>query len=251
MLFILDKKDGCNMLICIDAGHGGSDPGAVNGKCHEKTAALSIAKKLGSLLEGAGAKIIYTRNTDKDIELAERCQVANKAKADYFISIHLNAAAAKSANGIETFAYTTTDAAYKLASAVQKKLIAATGAANRGAKSANYQVLRETKMPAILIETGFISNDAECMALFKDGYQNIIAEAVANAVAEFTGLEGAIEMAEKRYNYLKEIPAGEFRDTIKKLMDKGVIKGNDEGKLDLSHDMVRLIVMENRAGLYN
>lgn len=250
MLFILDKKDGCNMLICIDAGHGGIDPGAVNGKYLEKTAVLSIAKKIGILLEGAGAKIIYTRNADKYMELGERCQVANKAKADYFISVHLNAAVAKSANGIETFAYTTTGTAYKLASTVQKKLIAATGAANRGAKSANYQVLRETKMPAILIETGFISNDAECMALFKDGYQNIIAEAVANAVAEFTGLEGVVKMAEKRYNYLNEIPSGEFRDTIKKLMDKGIIKGNDEGKLDLSHDMVRMFVIDYRAGVY-
>ena len=238
------------MIICIDAGHGGTDPGAVNGKYHEKTAALSIAKKLGALLEGAGAKIIYTRSSDKTVELKERCQIANKAKADYFISIHLNAAAAKSANGIETFAYTTTGTAYKLASVVQKKLIAATGAANRGAKSANYQVLRETKMPAILIETGFISNDVECMALFKDGYQNIIAEAIAKAVAEFTGLEGVVKMAEKRYNYLKDIPAGEFRDTIKKLMDKGIIKGNDEGKLDLSHDMVRMFVIDYRAGLY-
>ena len=105
-------------------------------------------------------------------------------------------------------------------------------------------------MPAILIETGFISNDVECMALFKDGYQNIIAEAVANAVAEFTGLEGVVKMADKRYNYLNEIPAGEFRDVIKKLMDKGVIKGNDEGKLDLSHDMVRMFVIDYRAGLY-
>ena len=234
------------MIICIDAGYGGTDPGAVNGKYLEKTAALAIAKKLGALLEGVGAKIIYTRSSDKTVELKERCQIANKAKADYFISIHLNAAAAKSANGIETYAYTTTNVAYKLAKEVQKNLIAATGAANRGAKSANYQVLRETKMPAILIETGFISNDVECMALFKDGYQNIIAE----AVAKFTGLEGVVKMAEKRYNYLKEIPVGEFRDTIKKLMDKGIIKGNDEGKLDLSHDMVRLLVMEYRAGVY-
>ncbi len=238
------------MLICIDAGHGGSDPGAVNGKSFEKVAALAIAKKLGALLEGAGAQIIYTRSNDKAMELGERCQVANKNKADYFISIHLNAAAAKSANGIETFAYTTTGSAYKLAKEVQKELITATGAANRGAKSANYQVLRETKMPAILIETGFISNDVECMALFKDGYQNIIAEAVAKAVAKITGLEGVVKMAEKRYNYLKEIPAGEFRDTIKKLMDKGIIKGNDDGKLDLSHDMVRLLVMDYRAGVY-
>ena len=103
------------MLICIDAGHGGSDPGAVNGKYLEKTAALAIAKKLGAALENAGAKIVYTRTADKTMELSERCQIANKAKADYFISIHLNAAAAKSAHGIEVFAYTKAGTAYKLA----------------------------------------------------------------------------------------------------------------------------------------
>lgn len=238
------------MLICIDAGHGGTDPGAVNGKYFEKTAALEIAKKIGALLERAGAKIMYTRTADKKLELGERCRIANKAKADYFISIHLNSSVKESANGIETFAYTTVGTAHKLAKVVQKELVAATGARDRGAKAANFQVLRDTKMPAILIETGFISNNTECSNLFKASYQDSIAKAVAKAVAEFLGLKGVEEMAVKRYDYLTEIPAGEFRDTIKKLMDKGIIKGNHEGKLDLSYDMIRMFVMNYRAGIY-
>lgn len=103
-------------------------------------------------------------------------------------------------------------------------------------------------MPAILIETGFISNDAEAAKLFTGSYQNIIATAAAKAVAGFAGLKGAEKM-EKRYNYLKEIPEGEFRNTIKALMDKGIIK-NADGQLDLSYDMIRMFVIHNRAGAY-
>ena len=176
------------MRICIDNGHGGIDPGAVNGKYLEKAAALSIGLKLGSILAAKGADVIYTRDKDETVELGERCQIANKANADYFISIHLNAATAKSANGIETYAYGTSGKGHELAKAVQKELIAKTGATDRGVKSANFYVLKHTKMPAILVETGFISNDAECLALFKDGYQSIIAEAIAKAVCKTIGL---------------------------------------------------------------
>ena len=80
------------MKIVIDAGHGGTDPGAVNRKHYEKDVALSITLKVGQLLSKAGADVIYTRTTDRTVELGERCQVANNASADYFISIHLNAA---------------------------------------------------------------------------------------------------------------------------------------------------------------
>ena len=176
------------MKIVIDAGHGGSDPGAVNRKHYEKDVALTIALKLGQLLSKAGADVIYTRTTDRTVELGERCQIANNASADYFISIHLNAAEAKSANGIETYAYGISGKGTELAKAVQKELITKTGARDRGVKSANFYVLKRTRMPAILVETGFISNDAECLALFKDGYQRIIAEAIAKAVKNTVGL---------------------------------------------------------------
>jgi N-acetylmuramoyl-L-alanine amidase len=176
------------MRIILDAGHGGNDPGAVNGKYKEKDAALSISLKIGSILASEGADVIYTRDCDRTVELGERCRIANNDDADYFISIHLNAATAKSANGIETYAYGTSGKGHELAKAVQKELITATGARDRGVKTANFYVLKRTRMPAILVETGFISNDAECLTLFKDGYQRIIAEAIAKAVKKTVGL---------------------------------------------------------------
>lgn len=214
---------------------------------YESEAALMIAHKLGKALALAGCEVIYTRTNDITVELKERTAFANQRKADYFISIHLNAATAKSAKGIETYAYSAGGEAYALAQVVQKEMIKATGANDRGAKTANYYVLRHTAMPAILIETGFISNDAEADALFDDGYQTKVANAIAGAVANFLGLEG--ESVGKRYNYLAEIPAGEFRNTIKALMNKGVIR-NKDGQLDLSYDMLRIFVVNYRAGLY-
>lgn len=234
--------------ICIDAGHGGIDCGAVNGNFYEKEAALMIACKLGKVLSLAGVEVIYTRTNDSNVELEERTAFANKNAADYFISIHLNAAANKQANGIETFAYSEGSVAHKLASAVQKELIARTGATDRKVKTANFYVLRKTVMPAILVETGFISNDVEAKALFSDGYQTIIANAVAKAVLSFLGVEADV-LTVKRYNYLLEIPAGEFRDTVKELMDKKIINQPD-GKLDLGFDMIRTFVINRRAGAY-
>lgn len=235
--------------ICLDAGHGGSDYGAVNGRnYYEKEAALMITHKLGKALALAGVEVIYTRKNDSTVELEERTAFANKNAADYFISIHLNAAANKQANGIETFTYSEGGIAHKLATAVQKELINKTGAADRKVKTANFYVLRKTIMPAILVETGFISNDVEAKALFADGYQTIIANAIAKAVLNFLGIEGDKLMV-KRYNYLLEIPAGEFRDTIKELMEKKIINQPD-GKLDLGYDMIRTFVINRRAGLY-
>lgn len=234
--------------ICLDAGHGGNDCGAVNGNFYEKEAALMIACKLGKALSLAGVEVIYTRTNDSTVELEERTAFANKNAADYFISIHLNAATNKQANGIETFAYSEGSVAHKLASAVQKELIVRTGATDRTIKTANFYVLRKTAMPAILVETGFISNDVEARALFSDGYQTIIANAVAKAVLSFLGIEGDKLMV-KRYNYLLEIPAGEFRETIKELMEKKIINQPD-GKLDLGYDMIRTFVINRRAGLY-
>lgn len=234
--------------ICIDAGHGGIDCGAVNGNFYEKEAALIIACKLGRVLNLAGVEVIYTRTNDSNVELEERTAFANKNAADYFISIHLNAAANKQANGIETFAYSEGSVAHKLASAVQKELIARTGATDRKVKTANFYVLRKTAMPAILVETGFISNDVEAKALFSDGYQTIIANGISKAVLSFLGVEADVLIV-KRYNYLLEIPAGEFRDTVKELMDKKIINQPD-GKLDLGFDMIRTFVINRRAGAY-
>lgn len=171
--------------ICIDAGHGGSDPGAVNGKKHEADATLAIAKKVGKKLQKQGFKIKYTRATDKFVSLAQRCKISNEFKADAFVSIHLNAATNKDASGIETWRYTKVGSKTKeLAENVQTELIAAIGAKNRGVKTSSaFYVLKHTAASAILIEAGFISNDKECKKLFSNSYQNKIAGAIAKAVA--------------------------------------------------------------------
>ena len=171
-------------LIVIDPGHGGGDPGAVNGSKHEKDATLAIAKKVACKLIEAGYRVALTRSTDRELTLAERCRFSNEKGADAFISIHLNAASNKTAEGLETWRYQNVGhTTKKLADDVHAELIAATGAVNRGVKTTTaFYVLKHTKAPAILVECGFISNSAECKDLFNATYQAKIAQAIAKGV---------------------------------------------------------------------
>lgn len=170
--------------VCIDAGHGGSDPGAVNGVLHESSAALAIAKKVGALLKARGEQVKYTRTADNTVSLADRCKISNTFGADAFISIHLNSAENKTASGIETWRYTNVGTrTKKLAESVQTELIGATGAKNRGVKTtSSLYVLKHTTASAVLIEAGFICNDAEAKKLFTAKYQDKIAAAIVNGI---------------------------------------------------------------------
>ncbi len=182
----------------LDAGHGGHDSGAINISLNlkEKVATLDITKRLGELLETAGAKVFYSRkNNDHYPALVERASQANNAKVDAFISIHLNSADNKDASGIETFVYSlqSTSKANILAKYVQDNLIKATGAKDRGVKEfPQLVVLRNTTMPAILCEVGFISNSGEAVKLFNSAYQTTIAEAIYKAVLQtYSNLKNA------------------------------------------------------------
>ena len=170
--------------IVLDPGHGGKDPGAVNGKKHEADANLAIAKKVGAKLKAKGYNVKYTRTKDVYFSLAERCRMSNNWDADLFVSIHLNAAASKEASGIETWRYTTVGNLTKeLAKNVQGELIAATGWKDRGVKqSSTLYVLKKTIASAVLVECGFISNDAECQKLFSEKWQNKIANGVVKGI---------------------------------------------------------------------
>lgn len=175
----------------LDAGHGGKDSGAVNDNLglQEKIAALDVCLKLGELLEARGAKIYYSR-TDNDSypELVTRTSEANAKNVTAFISIHLNSAKSKTASGIETLVYSLKGTAYNLAEKVQKNFVAATGWKDRGVKERpGLTVLKKTKMPAILCEIGFISNDEQASQLFMPDMQNRIAEAIADGVIEQFG----------------------------------------------------------------
>lgn len=170
--------------VCIDAGHGGSDPGAVNGTKYEKVAALQIAKKVGEKLKAKGVAVKYTRSSDKYVTLADRCKISNNYGADAFISIHLNAATNKDANGIECLRYPKVGARTKaLASNIQTELIAATGWRDRGVKErSDLYILKRTVASACLVECGFISNLEESKKLFADKWQEKIATAIVKAV---------------------------------------------------------------------
>lgn len=170
--------------VCLDAGHGGKDPGACNGNYHEADAALSIVLKLGEILEDKGIEVFYTRKNDMSLRLNDRTWVANRNNVDCFVSIHLNSAENKDANGIETLRYPVDEILDKtLAAKVQNNLVNITGAKDRGVKNrSDLYVLKHTKMTAILVETGFISNDDECKLLFTESYQYTLANTIANSI---------------------------------------------------------------------
>lgn len=172
------------LKVCIDAGHGGRDPGAVNGSKHESVAALAIAKKVGAKLKAKGVSVKYTRTSDKFVEHQKRCDISNEFKADAFVSIHLNAAANNDATGIETWRHRNVGAkTKKLADTVQAELISMMGWKNRGVKTTtSLYVLRKTEASAVLVECGFISNNEESRLLFMDRYQEKLAQAIADGV---------------------------------------------------------------------
>lgn len=168
--------------ICIDAGHSGKDAGAVNGNLYEKTATLAVAKILKNKLKAAGYDVVMTREDDVFVSLGERCRVCNQANCDLFISIHCNSAENKSAQGIETWKCTGSDNPYAVN--IQKRLIEATGAKDRGVKDGTFYVLKNTRCKAVLVEIGFISHEEEKELLFKTSYQTKIADAIVQGVQD-------------------------------------------------------------------
>ena len=148
------------MRICIDPGHGGRDPGAVGQDgLLEKDVNLAVAKRVAKHLENMGYEAILTRSEDEYVSLGARSKLANLHRVSVFVSIHCNSAENRAAQGTETFCYPTSSEGKTLAEMVQRELIIRAGGKDRGVKHANFQVLRETAMPAILVELAFISNE--------------------------------------------------------------------------------------------
>lgn len=174
-------------LVVIDAGHGGKDPGAIGTtKTREKDFALSLALKLEKRLSGSSITPVLTRKGDTYLELDYRSHIANNMKVDAFISIHANSTATMgSASGTETL-YTRDDC-LDFANTLHKHLIKATGLNDRKVKKQNLAVTRDTKMPAALLEVGFINHPADEIKLFDPSFQDKVAESIAQALFEFFG----------------------------------------------------------------
>lgn len=170
----------------LDAGHGGSDSGAVYNGRLEKNDNLRITLAVGERLARSGERVLYTRTDDSTVDLTYRSTMANSAGATYFVSFHRNSASTVG-RGVEVYYYTGLSAqstAARMAAPVQDALVAC-GFHNRGVKQANFSVLRRTSMPAILVELAFINNEAENAKL--DPEFDRIADAIASALLSFVG----------------------------------------------------------------
>ena len=171
--------------VFIDAGHGGTDPGALGYGYRESDLNLQVAKKVESKLKSKGIDVKMSRNSDIFYSLSERAEMANDYGADAFVSIHQNSAEAKSANGIETYYNRKKEEDRPLSNDIQKQVISQTGANNRGVKNAEFTVLVKSKMISALVECGFITNESEVKKLSNPSYQDKLATGIADGIEEY------------------------------------------------------------------
>ncbi|MDR0270680.1 N-acetylmuramoyl-L-alanine amidase family protein [Paenibacillus sp.] len=186
-----DNNDGSSgkKTVVIDAGHGAKDPGTtgITGK-KEKNFNLALALKVGKILkQDPNLNVVLTRSDDTFLELSERAKIANDLKADVFVAIHANSAGSSAASGSET--YYQRDASKALANVMHKHLVQAAGLPNRGVKYGNFHVIRETKMPAVLLEVGYLSNKNDEASLFSESFQQRVAQGVADGIKEYLGVK--------------------------------------------------------------
>lgn len=178
-----------NFRIVLDPGHGGKDSGAIGpGGTKEKDVVLAISHLVVSRLAEKGYITHMTRKNDDFMELADRAAFANANNADLFISIHANASTNPLANGTETFYYPNSVNGRKLATKIHNNLIKL-DLKDRGVKTANFAVLRLTKMPAVLVEVGFISHYTEEKQLNSIEFQISVADAIADGILAYRGGE--------------------------------------------------------------
>lgn len=173
--------------VVIDAGHGGNDPGTVGSGLKEKDINLLVAKEIGVFLEKRykDIKVTMTRDSDVFLSLRDRCLIANKAQADLFISIHVNDHTTATATGYEDYILNTlsdTGRTAEIRNIIHRNIAAILKVKNRGKKRANFQVLRDTTMPAVLLEIAFIKADGELLK--SKVYLSSFSEAVAKGIAE-------------------------------------------------------------------
>ena len=218
--------------------------------------------------------------------LAGRYNAANSWNADIFVSIHCNAASTK-AYCCETYYCTGSTQGRALAECVQPHMTAETERYNRGVKSANFAVIRHTNMPAILVETAFIDNYDDNRFLASEDGKYKCAVAIYKGICDYLGIEYKLESEDKLmcreyeelkaendrqnviinqmgteleelrntvkykiYDYVDDNMPEWARPTIQKLVDKGFLKGDEEGKLGLTEDLMRMFIVNDRAGVY-
>ena len=214
--------------VVIDAGHGGHDPGTQHFGLKEKVLALDIAKRLRTHLQREGLTVVMTRDTDQFIPLSERPAIANRMQADLFVSVHINANRNRRVSGIEVYYPRTSvvsssaqwppavvpaevavpsttvkqvlwdmvlrqtrSQSRRLASALCRSMRNGLQVHCRGIKPARFVVLREAWMPAVLIEVGYVSNQAEASRLSTVEYREAAAQCISDGIVDYVREQGA------------------------------------------------------------
>jgi len=175
-------------LVVIDPGHGGSDPGAIGiGGIRETDVVLEVSKMVEKLLTEKGVKVSLTRRNEVNLDLPPRVAFANNLNADIFVSIHANASRGKrrDINGLETFYYRG-GRGRLLAKEIQKQILKVSpGSPDRGVKQGRFYVIKNTKMPAVLVEIGFLTGRLDSRRLEKTNHRKRIAYAIAKGILEY------------------------------------------------------------------
>src|SRR5207237_1699144 len=168
-------------VVLIHAGHGGYDRGVIPGqRVPEKTMTLDVAQRLKAVLTAYGYRVVMTRDSDVFVPLGTRVAIANSYRDAIFVCIHFNAARRGSANGIETYFYSSQS--LPLASAIHYYVAGGAPSPNRGVRRRGYYVLRKTTIPAVLVECGFLTNPNEGQYALSPSYRQKLAEEIAAGV---------------------------------------------------------------------
>ena len=182
----LPQVPNSRVVVVIDPGHGGRDPGAVgiNG-LQEKQVIFPISLRVAELLEEQGVTVVLTRRNDSTLDLQTRVDIAERARGTLFVSIHANAISMSrpDVNGVET--YYASGTGRRLAAAIQASMLAATGMNDRGVKQARFFVLRRTSMPAALVEVGFVTGAADAPLLADSAWRETAANAIARGILQY------------------------------------------------------------------
>ncbi len=187
-------------IVMLDPGHGGYDPGAITSQgVYEKAINLQIAQKVKEMLRPSGIEVFLTREEDidyvgnnvkgkttrKQIDLNYRIDMAKEVKADIFVSLHVNATASGQNSGAETFYHYKSESGKGLAELIQQELIKIPGMNRRIAKPGDFYVIRNTSMPAVIVEVGYLSSATEQKKLQQSWYQEQLSRAIAKGIANY------------------------------------------------------------------
>jgi N-acetylmuramoyl-L-alanine amidase len=181
----LPGRTNARLVVVLDPGHGGPDPGAIGiGGLQEKGVVLDISRQVAALLEQQGIQSILTRSDDRDLELEPRVRLARQNNATLFVSIHANAISMSrpDVNGLETYYFSR---GQPLAQTVHRRVLQETGIGDRRVRQARFYVLRNTAMPSILVEVGFLTGRDDAPKLAEAAYRSQTAGAIARGIMQY------------------------------------------------------------------